>query len=125
MINTGAWETKPQPHLPKSFNEYTCLYRFGFQFQNFRFISQLLKDNKIGDIVWFITPYNKEFKDNILVISDVIKSSPMWQRDIYNISINNPRLKELLQTFKENKIFYATDLTGTDFKQVIDFMIRR
>ena len=22
MINTGAWETHPQPHLPKSYKEY-------------------------------------------------------------------------------------------------------
>ena len=125
MINIGAWETKPQPHLPKSYNEYTCLYRFGFQYQNFRFISELIKDNTTHDIVWFITPYNKDFTDNMLVISDVIKPSKLWQRDIYNISIKNNKLRELLSTFKENKIFYANDLTGTDFKQVIDFVIRR
>lgn len=125
MINTGAWETHPQPHLPKSYNDYNCLYRFGFQFKNFRFISELLKDSSNSDIVWFITPYNKEFGDNFLVISDVIKPSIYWQRDIYNISIKNDKLKNLLSTFKENKIFYANDMTGTDFKQVIDFIIRR
>ena len=32
---------------------------------------------------------------------------------------------EELQTFRENKIFYATDLVGTDFKQCIDFSIRK
>ena len=125
MINTGAWETKPQPHLPKSYNDYNSLYRFGFQYQNFRFISELLDDKKTHDIVWFITPYNKDFADNMLVISDVIKPSELWQRDVYNISIKNDKLRELLSTFKENKIFYANDLTGTDFKQVIDFVIRR
>lgn len=123
MINTGAWETHPQPHLPKSYTAYNCIYRFGLQYQNFRFIAELLSDKK--DTIWFITPYNKEFKDNFLVFSDVIKSSPYWQRDIYNVSINNIKLKNLLNTFRENKIFYANDMTGTDFKQVIDFIIRR
>ena len=30
MINTGAWETAPQPHLPKSYKFYDILFRFGF-----------------------------------------------------------------------------------------------
>ena len=63
--------------------------------------------------------------DKIIIFSDEIKISPYWQRDIYNISIRNERLKNLFNTFKENKIFYSSDLCGTDFKQVIDFQIRR
>ena len=39
MINTGAWETSPQPQLPKSYKDYDVLYRFGFQYQNFKFLS--------------------------------------------------------------------------------------
>ena len=70
-------------------------------------------------------PYYKEFKSNMIIFSDVIKMSKMWQRDIYNISIKNDKLRDLFMSFKENKIFYATDLCGTDFKQVIDFSIRR
>ena len=66
-----------------------------------------------------------EFENNIIVFSDVIKVSKYWQRDIYNISIKNEKIRNLLMTFKENKIFYASDLCGTDFKQVIDFQIRR
>lgn len=123
MIGTGAWETKPQPHLPKSYNEYKVLFRFGFQYQSFKFLCEYLSDDT--DLVWFIYPFNKEFSNNIIVFSDVIKTSIFWQRDIYNISIKNDKLKNLFSTFKENKIFYADDMTGTDFKQVIDFMIRR
>ena len=81
--------------------------------------------NGCVDPVWFIYPYNKEFSNKIIVFSDVIKTSKYWQRDIYNISIKNEKLKNLFMTFKENKIFYSSDMCGTDFKQVIDFMIRR
>ena len=77
------------------------------------------------DTIWFIRPFYKEFKENIIVFSDVIKVSKYWQRDIYNISIKNEKLRNLFMTFKENKIFYANDMTGTDFKQVIDFQVRR
>lgn len=126
MINTGAWETHPQPHLPKSYNNYKCLYRFGFQYQNFKFLCEYLMDKEDKkDAIWFIRPYYKDFKENIIVFSDVIKVSKYWQRDIYNISIKNDKLRNLFMTFKENKIFYASDMCGTDFKQVIDFMIRR
>lgn len=126
MINTGAWETKPQPHLPKSYNNYECLYRFGFQYQGFKFLSDYLVDKEDRkNHCWFIRPFYKDFSNKIIVFSDVIKISKYWQRDIYNISIKNDKLKNLFNTFKENKIFYSSDLCGTDFKQVIDFQIRR
>lgn len=111
MINTGAWETAPQPHLPKSYKQYKVLFRFGFQYQGFKFLCEYLMDKETKkDSCWFIRPYYKDFDDNIIVFSDMIKISKMWQRDIYNISIKNEKLKNLFSTFKENKIFYANDL---------------
>lgn len=126
MIDSGAWQTYPQPHLSKSYKKYDVLFRFGFQYQSFKFLCEYLldKENK-KDACWFIYPYYKEFNENIIVFSDIIKVSKFWQRDIYNISIKNDKLRNLFMTFKENKIFYANDLCGTDFKQVIDFQIRR
>lgn len=125
MINTGAWETHPQPHLPKSYNNYKILYRFGFQYQNFKFLCEYLINKEDKNPIWFIRPYYKEFSNKLIVFSDIIKVSKYWQRDIYNISIKNDKLRNLFMTFKENRIFYANDMTGTDFKQVIDFQIRR
>ena len=54
-----------------------------------------------------------------------LKTSKYYQRNIYDITIDNDRLKEILNTFRESNIFYATDLVGTDFKQCIDFSIRK
>lgn len=126
MIGTGAWETKPQPHLPYSYNEYRCLYRFGFQYQGFKFLCEYIVHNgKNKNPVWYIYPYEKEFKEKIIVFSDIIKDSLYWQRDIYNISIKNEKLKDLFLKFRENRIFYASDMCGTDFKQVIDFTIKK
>lgn len=126
MINTGAWETSPQPHLPKSYNAYKVLFRFGFQYQSFKFLCEYLIDKEEKkNTIWFIYPKYDDFKENTIVFSDVIKVSKYWQRDIYNISIKNDKLRNLFQSFKENKIFYSSDMCGTDFKQVIDFNIRR
>ena len=84
-----------------------------------------MQDPKTFDCVWFIYPYHKEFSNNLIVFSDVVKTSKFWQRDIYNPALKNINLINLFKTFKEDKIFYCDDLTGTDFKQSIDFIIKR
>lgn len=124
MLNKGEWQSDPQPHLSYSYKEYKFLYRIGFQYKSFRFIGEYLLD-KNNNTCWFIYPYQKEFNNKMIVFSDTIKESNYWQRDIYNTTFKNEKLRELLSTFKENKIFYATDLVGTDFKQAIDFIIRK
>lgn len=125
MLSKGAWQTDPQPKLPKSKKCYKVLYRFGFQYQSFRFLCELLVDKEDASVVcWFIYPHYTDFSDDIIVFSDLIKSSRLWQRNIYDVTINE-RLRKLFQTFKENMIFYSSDLCGTDFKQVKDFEIRR
>ena len=128
MMSDGSWQSSPQPHLPKSKKCYNVIFRFIFQYQSFRFISELLQDKEEKDkICWFIYPMSdkEEIKKNQLVISDKVDINPYWQRNIYDITINNDNLKNILSTFREDKIFYCNDLVGTDFKQVIDFIIKR
>lgn len=125
MMNDGSWQSSPQPHLPKSKKFYNICYRIGFMYQSFKFIAELLQDKETKDICWFIYPYDGDFEKDILIFTDVINPSVYYQRNIYDITIKNDNLQNLLNTFREDKIFYATDLVGTDFKQVIDFSIRR
>lgn len=125
MLNSGSWQSDPQPQLPKSYNEYEVMYRMMFKYQSFMFIAEYLNDEEENNYCWYIYPYKGEIQDDILVISDEVKLDRHWQRNIYNIDINNITLKRLLNTFTENNIFYASDLCGTDFKQCIDFEIRR
>lgn len=126
MIDKGEWQTDIQPKLPKSYKAYDILFRFGFQYQSFKFICEYLVDKQEKKYpCWFIYPYNKNFGDNFIVFSDEIKISPYWQRDVYNITIKNEKLKHLFQSFREDKIFFSSDMCGTDFKQVIDFSIKR
>ena len=125
MLNTGAWQTEPQPHLPNSIKEYECLFKVGFLYKSFKFIGEYLLDRKNQTLVWFIFPYDKEFKKDLVVFSDVIKTSPYWFRNIYTANIQNKNVKQVLNNFTESNIFYASDLAGTDFKQVIDFEIKK
>ena len=50
-----------------------------------------------------------------------------YNKNIYNLNKRiNPKLRDLIdKTFCESNIFYATDLCGTDFKQCIDFIIKK
>ena len=125
MLNKGSWQSDPQPHLPKSYNSYKNLYRFMFFYKGFKFICEYLMDKETNEVCWFIYPYKGEIEDNIVVFSDVIKVSKYWQRDIYNTTFRNENLNNLFKNFRESIIFYSTDLCGTDFKQVIDFTIKK
>ena len=125
MINNGSWQSDPQPHLPKSLKEYQSTLTVMFVYQDFKFAGSYLFDKEENISVWFIKPYDGEIDDHTIVFSDQVKTSPYWQRDIYNTEFPNKRLNEVLKSFKEGNIFYATDLCGTDFKQVIDFSIRK
>jgi hypothetical protein len=124
MLNSGSWQSDPQPHLPLSYNEYDVMFRMMFKYGSFKFIAEYLFDN-VKEYCWYIYPYKGEIKDDILVISDEVKLDRHWQRNVYNIDIDNITLKRLLNTFRENNIFYSSDLCGTDFKQCIDFEILR
>lgn len=126
MMSSGEWESKPQPHLPKSYNNYKVTFRLIFMYQQFKYLCELLVDKETNDIAWFIYPYEDEIDNKTLVITDRISTSPYYQRDIYNLSIGDDNLKRVINsTFREQNIFYATDLVGSEFKQVIDFVIRR
>ena len=125
MLNSGEWQSDPQPHLPKSLKDYNTLYIIGFEYQNFKFLAKYLEDKESKNCCWFVFPYKKDFKDDLLVFSDKIKNTIYYQRDIYNPLIYNDTIKAILNTFRESNIFYATDLDGTDFKQCIDFIIKK
>lgn len=127
MIDKGAWQTNPQPHLPKSRNEYIKIFECGFLYNGFKFKGEFLKDKKEDFTCWFIFPFTKKFKDDILIFSDKVSINPYWQTDIYSISkLKTDKIRKFfIETFRECNIFYCDDLTGTDFKQAINFSIRR
>lgn len=124
MLNKGSWQSDPQPHLPRSYKDYEVMFTIMFVYKDFKFKAEYLCDSD-NNRCWYVMPYRGEINRTTLVFSDIVKISPYWQRDLYNPTISNVGVKSLLQTFRESNIFYATDLCGTDFKQVIDFSIRK
>ena len=125
MLNKGTWQVDEYPHLPRSYRLYDVIFRMIFKYSNFKFIAEYLHDPDNNIYCWYIYPYEGEIQSDILVFSDEVKLDRHWQRNLYNIDIDNIPLKRLLSTFRENNIFYASDQCGTDFNQAIDFEIGR
>lgn len=126
MINSGSWQSDPQPHLPKSRKCYDCMLRIVFAYEDIKFLGEFLIDKESRDTAWYIIPYKGKIDNKTVVISDRVNISPYWKRNIYDTDFRNDKLNKLLyNTFRESNIFYASDLCGTDFKQVIDFTIKR
>ena len=70
MIDKGSWQTDPQPKLLKSKKYYSFIYRFGFQYKNFKFLCEYLVDKKNLNSLFFIYPYYREWSKTIIVFSD-------------------------------------------------------
>lgn len=125
MLNGGSWQSDPQPHLEKSIKEYNAVFRCVFEYKGFRFLGTYYMDPATGETVWFICDKFSEIKKRTFVFTDIIRQDFRSYRDPYSVRCKNRKIEEILNDFRENKIFYSTDLTGTDFKQSIDFIIRR
>lgn len=126
MLNTGSWQTDKQPTLSDSFKNYSNIIQIGFDYMGFKYLGRLLIDSK-DNLFWFICPHTKDkFKDNTIIFSDKINTNLMYQKNIYDITIPNVKLRKMLSdTFHESMIFFSDDLTGTEFKNAIDFVIRK
>lgn len=125
MLNNGSWQSDPQPHLDKSIKHYNVIFRCVFDYKGFRFLASYMQDMETGETVWFICDKHTDILKGTFVFSDVVEQNNKTFRDPYSVNTRNKRVEYILNDFRENKIFYATDLTGTDFKQSIDFNIKR
>ena len=98
-----------------------------FKYGSFMWLSEFLYDEETNNYCWYIYPYKGKISDDIIVISDEVKFDKHWFRSIGALisSTTNMALKRVLATFTETNIFYSDDLSGSDFKQAIDFEILR
>ena len=124
-IDAGKWMSDPQPRLPKSIKEYRLIYRVGFFYAGYKWLGDVLVDSD-HSLCWFIypKPIEEDFTD-ILLFSDQPSPNKWIWGNPYNCGLNNAKLQNILSTFTESKIFYSDDLTGTDFKKAINFIIRK
>lgn len=125
MMNNGAWQTDPQPHLLESIKNYNTIYKIAFHFDSYKFLARYISHKETKNKLWFIEPFTKDFDNKILIFSNHIKENKQYKRNIYTYKSKNDKINKILDTFIEENIFYSDDNCGTDFKQIIDFQIRK
>ena len=128
MLSTGEWQTDPQPHLDKSIKNYDAILHAIFEFAGFTFLARYMVDPETGDKIWFICDKTKRYPEKekrTYKICDTISANKRVFRDPYTVKSWSPAIESAFDDFRENKIFYSDDLCGTDFKQAIDFIIRK
>ena len=115
QIISGEWDTEDLPHLPGDQEQYECVYKVCVKYQSFNFMMNLLIDEDGSKIV-FVYPHTGKTKVD-RIIQDEFSTDPM---------INNrldPRHKpeaHMMDCFRFNKVCYSDNLTGTDFRHVIE-----
>lgn len=115
QIISGEWDTEDLPHLPGNQEQYECVYKVCVKYQSFNFMMNLLIDEDGSKIV-FVYPHTGKTKVD-RIIQDEFSTDPM---------INNrldPRHKpeaHMMDCFRFNKVCYSDNLTGTDFRHVIE-----
>ena len=115
QIISGEWDTKDVNKLPKPKKFYEKVYEIKIKYQSFKFVIELLVDEKTGGTICFVYPLTKdrniqrvisdEFSDNIF-ITKKLDLSKRPEQLIYNC-------------IKMDKICYSDNLTGSDFYHVI------
>lgn len=128
MMSRGEWQSDPQPHLNKSIKDFNVLLTCIFDFASFSFLARYMSDKETGDKVWFICDKTKNHpkKEELTYkITDKVEQNKKVFRQPYSVRSWSPAIVAAFDDFREDKIFYSTDLCGTDFKQAIDFTIRK
>lgn len=119
-ISGTAWECELQPHLPKRYEDYRVLYEVVVKKADNLFLLQLLSEYQRPNMVtWYVQPKTTPIQKGSRVITDDYSIDPKYTLGFRPLTNNEMKIFELI---KNGKICYSDNLTGTEFKQVIDMI---
>ena len=114
MIVGGLWDREEQAKLENDRDDYIALYSMVFDYaRNARFLMtflQLRTDH--SKMLWYVEPKTTEIQKYTRVISPAVNESRLYTQDFVPI---NEREKVLMDYFKEGKVAFCDNLTGTEF----------
>lgn len=116
QITTGEWEVNDCPKLLKPYEFYEMLYEIDIKYNDFRYVMQLMHDEAAGGSFVYIYPNTKARKIR-RIITNVFSVDPFITNGL------NPKIKAeqlISECFRSGKVCYSDNLTGTDFKQILD-----
>lgn len=114
QIISGEWDTKEVPKLPKPRQYYEKLYEVMVEYQKFKFVIELLADEKQGGLICYVYPFTGK-REIMRILSDTFSDSPFIS---YRLDTSKKPEYLISECFRLNKVCYSDNLTGSDFKNV-------
>lgn len=116
QIISGEWDVNEVPKLLKPYEFYSVLYELTVIAGEFKYIMQLLSDDANGGLFVYIYPNTTERK-TVRIITPEFNTDP-WITNGLRGDIKAEVV--MANCIRSGKICYSDNLTGTDFKQVMD-----
>lgn len=116
-ITKGAYEVNSYPHLPESLHRYKILYQFVLEYENFKFLCQLLEHYEHSDqITWYIQPKTSDIKNNTRVFSNKYSLDPLYSTS-FKMAYESE--KRVISMLLNGQVCYSDNLTGTEFNNLL------
>lgn len=117
-ITQGCYEVQEHPHLPKNVTKYDIIYTCVIEYNEFKFLCQLMQDKDQKDnITWYVQPKTSEIKERTRVISNQFSTDPWYTSTLrQTLSDNENRVFTL---FRNGKVCFSDNLTGTEFNTIL------
>ena len=117
-ITGGQWETEEVPHLPTDDEgrelPYTPIYEVHLSDMGFQFVMTLCVNDQGGQWI-YVYPYTRT-RRILRHITSEFSTDPFYSIGLKDNIPAEVKMKELL---KEQKICFSDNLTGSDFKSVL------
>lgn len=113
----GSWSESEQPTI-KLKDNHIKIYTVFFEREYLKFIADFYIDSISGDCFWWVSSKETPIRltSNMRLISDRIYNNPMCTNSLTPLS---NREGKMFEYFRHNKVYYSTNLTGTEFKRCL------
>lgn len=118
-IAQGEYYTTAQPHLEKKLEEYNIVHQIVLEYNHFKYLMRFIYDPKECCYMWYVEPKTTPIKPNTRVISNQFNASPYYTNGFVPI---NEMEKRALRYIDLRKVVFNSNLTGTEFYNIIDKM---
>lgn len=116
QIISGEWDVNEVPKLLKPYQYYDMLYEIKLVYGDFKFCMQLMHDADTSGLFVYVYPFTGNRKIQRVITND-FSTDPF----VSNGLLRRIRAEcAIADCFLHDKVCYSDNLTGTDFKQVLN-----
>lgn len=116
QIIRGEWDVDDMPKLLKPHEFYSLLYELTVTAGEFKYIMQLLSDDANGGLFVYVYPNTRDRK-TVRILTPEFTTDP-WTSNGLRHDIKAECV--MADCIRKGKLCYSDNLTGTDFKKVIN-----